>query len=60
MAKFKFTDSRITEIVALLDKDDEGRYTISLEDNESYDFGKVLDSHCGDIISVKFTRNIEE
>lgn len=60
MAKFKFTDSRITEIVALLDKDDEGRYIISLEDNESYDFGKVLDSHLGDTISVKFTRDINE
>lgn len=60
MAKFKFTDSRITEIVALLDKDDEGRYIISLEDNESYDFGKVLDSHLGDTIAVKFTRDIDE
>ncbi len=59
MAKFKFTDSRITEIVAVLDKDDEGRYTISLDD-ETYDFGKVLDAHCGDIIAVKFTRDIEE
>lgn len=58
MAKFKFTDSRITEIVALLDKDDEGRYIISLEDDETYDFGKVLDSHLGDAISVKFTRDI--
>ena len=46
MAKFKFTDSRITEIVAVLD--------------ETYDFGKVLDAHCGDIIAVKFTRDIEE
>ena len=29
-----------------------------VEDNESYDFGKVLDSHLGDTISVKFTRDI--
>lgn len=59
MAKFKFTDSRITEIVAVLDKDDEGRYIITLED-ESYDFGKVLDAHLGDNIAVKFTRDIDE
>lgn len=59
MAKFKFTDSRITDIVAILDKDDEGRYIISLDD-ESYDFGKVLDSHLGDTIAVKFTRDIDE
>lgn len=59
MAKFKFSDIRMTEIVAILDKDDEGRYIITLDD-ESYDFGKVLDSHIGDTINVKFTRDIED
>ena len=59
MAKFKFSDIRMTEIVAILDKDDEGRYIITLDD-ESYDFGKVLDAHLGDTINVKFTRDIDE
>lgn len=59
MAKCKFTDSRITEILAVLDKDEEGRYIIMLDD-ETYDFGKVLDAHLGDVMSVKFTRDIEE
>jgi hypothetical protein len=59
MAKFKFTDSRITEIVALLDKDAEGRYIITLDD-EQFDFEQILNDHVGDNISVKFTRDIEE
>lgn len=59
MAKFKFTDARITEIVALLDKDEEGRYIITLED-ESYDFSKILDAHLGDVVAVKFTRDMED
>lgn len=58
MAKFKFTDSRITEIVAILDKDEEGRFILSLED-EQYDFEQILNDHVGDNISVKFTRDIE-
>ena len=59
MAKFKFTDSRITEIIGLFDKDEEGRYIVTLDD-ESYDFGEILNAHIGDVIQVKFTRDIEE
>lgn len=58
MAKYKFSDARITDIVAMLDKDEEGRYIITLED-ESYDFNKILDEHVGDQITVKFVRDYE-
>ena len=58
MAKFKFSDARITDIVAILDKDEEGRFIISLED-EQFDFEQILNDHVGDNISVKFTRDIE-
>ena len=58
MAKFKFSDARITDIVAILDKDEEGRLILSLED-EQYDFEQILNDHVGDNISVKFTRDIE-
>ena len=58
MAKFKFSDARITDIVAMLDKDEEGRFILSLED-EQYDFEQILNDHVGDNISVKFTRDIE-
>jgi hypothetical protein len=58
MAKFKFSDARITDIVAILDKDEEGRFILSLED-EQYDFEQILNDHVGDNISVKFTRDIE-
>lgn len=58
MAKFKFSDARITDIVAILDKDEEGRFILALED-EQYDFEQILNDHVGDNISVKFTRDIE-
>ena len=58
MAKFKFSDARITDIVAILDKDEEGRFILSLED-EQYDFEQILNDHVGDNISIKFTRDIE-
>lgn len=58
MAKFKFTDSRITDIVAILDKNDEGKYILTLDD-ETLDFEQILDEHIGDIVAVKFTRDIE-
>ena len=58
MAKFKFSDARITDIIAILDKDEEGRFILSLED-EQYDFEQILNDHVGDNISVKFTRDIE-
>ena len=58
MAKYKFSDARITDIVAMLDKDEEGRYIVTLED-ESYDFNKILDEHVGDQIAVKFVRDYE-
>ena len=58
MAKFKFTDSRITDIVAILDKNDEGKYILTLDD-ETLDFEQILDEHIGDVVAVKFTRDIE-
>lgn len=58
MAKFKFTDSRITDIVAILDKNDEGKYILTLDD-EALDFEQILDEHIGDVVAVKFTRDIE-
>lgn len=58
MAKFKFSDARITDIVAILDKDEEGRFILSLED-EQYDFEQILNDHVGDVCAIKFTRDIE-
>ena len=58
MAKFKFSDARITDIVAILDKDEEGRFILTLDD-EQFDFEQILNDHVGDNISVKFTRDIE-
>lgn len=58
MAKFKFSDSRITEIVAILDKDENDEFIVTLND-ESYSLKKILDDHVGDNIQLKFTRDIE-
>ena len=58
MAKFKFSDARITDIVAILDRDEEGRFILTLDD-EQFDFEQILNDHVGDNISVKFTRDIE-
>ena len=58
MAKFKFSDARITDIVAILDKDEEGRFILTLED-EQYDFEQILNNHIGDVCAIKFTRDIE-
>lgn len=58
MAKFKFSDSRITEIIAILDKDEEGRFILTLDD-EQYDLAQILADHVGDTTSIKFTRDIE-
>ena len=58
MAKFKFSDSRITEIVAILDKDENDEFIVTLDD-ESYSLKKILEDHTGDVVSIKFTRDIE-
>lgn len=58
MAKFKFSDSRITEIVAILDKDENDEFIVTLDD-ESYSLKKILEDHVGDNIQLKFTRDIE-
>ena len=58
MAKFKFSDARITDIVAILDRDEEGKFILTLED-EQFDFEKILEEHVGDMVSLKFTRDIE-
>lgn len=58
MAKFKFSDARITDIVAILDRDEEGKYILTLDD-EQFDFEKILEAHVGDVCAIKFTRDIE-
>lgn len=58
MAKFKFSDARITDILAILDKDDEGRFILTLDD-EQYDLEQILNDHVGDTVALKFTRDIE-
>jgi hypothetical protein len=58
MAKFKFSDARITDIVAMLDKDEEGRFILTLDD-EQFDFEQILNDHIGDVCAIKFTRDIE-
>ena len=59
MAKFKFSDIRMTDIVALLDKDDEGRFILTLDD-EQFDLVQILNDHVGDNITLRFTRDIED
>lgn len=59
MAKFKFSDARITEIVALLDKGEDDEFIITLDD-EAYSLKKILEEHVGDNISIKFTRDFNE
>jgi hypothetical protein len=59
MAKCKYTDARITDIQALLDKDENGNFIICLED-EQFELDKILEAHVGDEISLKFTRNLCE
>jgi hypothetical protein len=58
MAKFKFSDARITDIVAILGKDEEGRFILTLDD-EQFDFEQILNDHVGDVCAIKFTRDIE-
>lgn len=58
MAKFKFSDSRITEIVAILDKDENDEFIVTLDD-ESYSLKKILEDHVGDNVQLRFTRDIE-
>ena len=58
MAKFKFSDSRITEIVAILDKDEDGRFIVAMDD-EQLDLEAILGDHVGDTIKCTFTRDIE-
>jgi hypothetical protein len=59
MAKCKYTDARITDIQAILDKDENGNFIILLED-EQFELEKILDGHLGDEIAIKFTRNLCE
>ena len=59
MAKTKFTDARVTDILAVLDKDENGNWIICLDD-EQYDLMKILDDHAGDVIALKFTRDLNE
>lgn len=58
MAKFKFSDARITDILAILDKDVDGKFILTLDD-ENYDLEQILNDHVGDICAIKFTRDIE-
>lgn len=58
MAKFKFSDARITDIVAILDKDEEGKFILAMDD-EQFDFEQILNDHIGDNIKCTFTRDIE-
>ena len=58
MAKFKFSDARITDIVAILDRDDDGKFILTLDD-EQFDFEQILADHVGDVVAIKFTRDIE-
>lgn len=58
MAKCKFTDARVTDILAILDKDENDNWIICLDD-EQFDLEKILESHQGDTMALKFTRDIE-
>lgn len=57
MAKCKFTDARITEIIATLDVDEENNYIVVLED-ESFPLEDILKAHVGDFLQLKFTRDM--
>ena len=58
MAKFKFSDARITDILAILDKDVDNKFILTMDD-EQYDLEQILNDHIGDTIALKFTRDIE-
>ena len=58
MAKFKFSDARITDILAILDRDEEGKFILTLDD-EQYDFEAIMAEHVGDTIKCTFTRDID-
>ena len=58
MAKFKFSDARITDIVAILDRDDDGKFILTLDD-EQYDLEQILTDHVGDTAKLTFTRDID-
>lgn len=59
MAKFKFSDARITDILAILDKDAEGRFILTM-DEEQYDLEQILNDHVGDTTTLRFTRDLED
>jgi hypothetical protein len=59
MAKYKFTDARVTDIVAILDINEDGKYIITLDD-EQYDLDQILKEHVGDTIALKFTKDMFE
>ena len=59
MAKCKFVDARITDIVAVLDKNENGEYILRFED-EVFELDKILEGHINDEIALKFTRNLAE
>lgn len=58
MAKFKFSDARITDILAILDRNEEGKFILTMDD-EQYDFEAIMSEHVGDTIKCTFTRDIE-
>ena len=57
--KCKFTDARITDIGAILNKNEDGAYVLQFEDEE-FELERILESHIGDEVSLKFTRNLAE
>lgn len=58
MAKTKYTDSRITEIVALLDEKD-GEPTFLFDDGSSISVSEVVEQHLGDVVQIKFTKDLD-
>jgi hypothetical protein len=57
----KYNDSRVLEIVGVLDEDENGKHVIKIETKDETiikDFDEILDSLGGTMISFKVVENI--
>jgi hypothetical protein len=57
----KYNDSRVLEIVGVLDEDENGKHIIKIETKDETiikDFDEILDSLGGTMISFKVVENI--
>lgn len=58
MAKSKYNEYRITDIVGILDIDEDGKYVV-IVDNEKHDINTIFGDNVGYEIALKLTDTIE-